>query len=262
MNVQKVKEFIKNKSSQRVVMAVTAGLLVVGMAGVGSYSYFTDRGVMVNDLTTGGLDVIESETLWDNETDGKNMHPGYTVKKNPTITNITGILDNNAYIRAQVTFFDGEGNRINNKERNDLIFETIRWDATGTMQEGRKYSRDKIHSYPTVNPEFYYVDEESDPDKGQYVYYLRRVLRSTESTEHTTDGENSITLFNTIVLPYEWSQDELDVMGDYKVEVDFRAIQEKAFDSVEDAMKTLRNESVHKDYNRPMGDDSNKVTNK
>lgn len=258
-----IREMIKgNGFKKKLVMVSAAGLLVVGMAGVGSYSYFTDRGVMVNDLSTGGLDVIESETLWDNDTDGKNMHPGYTVKKNPTITNITGILDNNAYIRAQITIKDGEGDRITSKKRNDLIYETIRWDATNTMLEGKKYSLDKVHSYPNVNPEFYYVAEESDPDKGLYVYYLSRVLRSTESTEHTTDGENSITLFNTIVLPYEWSQDELDVMGDYQVEVDFRAIQEKAFDSVEDAMQTLRDIEVHKDYSRPLGDDSNKISDK
>lgn len=46
--------------------------------------------VQTNVFTTGDLDIGLKEPDWDpNENDGKNMYPGYTVYKNPTVKNIT-----------------------------------------------------------------------------------------------------------------------------------------------------------------------------
>lgn len=238
---------IKKYRKQLLIGAVS--VCVLGAVGVGSYSYFSDAGTVVNEITTGSLDLDVSENEWDPTTDndGKNLYPGYTAKKNPTIQNITGILDNNAYVRAIVTFKDKDGNPINNRERNDLINYTIRWDSSNALKEGTKYAKARFESMPTVNPAFKYVASKSNPDEGRYVYYLIDPLVSAD----TAGGGQSVTLFNTLVYPTEWSQTELDKMGDFKIDVTFEGIQEKTFEDVDDAMDALSKEPViHKDYTR------------
>lgn len=232
---------------------LATGLLclgIIGIVGVGSYSYFSDGGNMVNEITTGSLDLETSETDWNptGDQDGKNLYPGYTTNKNPTVKNITGILDNNAYIRATITFLDKNGNRITgNKTRCDLIWNTIRWDTNNSLAEGSKYTTAKVNTLPNFNPAFEYIAAKSDPNNGVRVFYLRNTLASAA----TTGGGESVTLFNRIVFPTEWSQQELDVMGDYKIDVKFEGIQEKTFDNVNDAMSALDNQNPkHMDYNK------------
>ena len=65
-----------------------AGVLSCAMLfGIGNtMAYFTENSVQTNVFTTGDLDIGLKEPDWDpNENDGKNMYPGYTVYKNPTV---------------------------------------------------------------------------------------------------------------------------------------------------------------------------------
>ena len=67
-----------------------AGVLSCAMLfGIGNtMAYFTENSVQTNVFTTGDLDIGLKEPDWDpNENDGKNMYPGYTVYKNPTVKN-------------------------------------------------------------------------------------------------------------------------------------------------------------------------------
>lgn len=228
-------------------MVIAASVCILGIAGLGSLSYFSDGSNVTNEVTIGGLDLEVTEDQWgpDTDGDGQNVYPGYTVKKNPTVQNITGKVDNNSYIRATVTFLDDAGNRISgNRRRNDLINQMIRWDENGSLVEGTKYTSTRLNDFPTVNPAFTYIADKSDPDSGLYVYYLNDTLASAA----TAGGGESVTLFNTISLPTDWSQSELDILGDFKIDVKFEGIQEKSFDNVYDAMAALDKENVKQDY--------------
>lgn len=225
-----------------------AGVCIIGAAGVSSLSYFSDDGKVVNEVTVGGLDLETTEDAWnpDGDNDGKVLYPGYTTKKNPTIQNITGIPDNNAYIRATVTFLDAEGNPLTgNKARNNLILQSIRWDGENTLTEGEKLSESQLNQYPTVNPDFELIEEKSKPDDGVFVYYLRDALASAD----TAGGGEAVTLFNILSFPTEWSQTELDLIGDFKIVINFEGIQEKTFANIYEAMDALDHEDVKVDYN-------------
>lgn len=224
----------------RKALLVMSAVALVLVGTIGSFSYFSDRGSMTNNLSTGSLDLEETETLWDDGVDGKNMYPGYTVDKNPTVQNITAIPDNDAYIKATIRLKDKDGNMITDQNRCNLIMHTIRYDKDNQLLQGTKYSDTAVTSRPNVNPEFTLRSDIG----GEYVYFLMRTLKSSDTA---ADGQ-SVTLFNKIVYPTEWSQTELDVIGNYQIEIEFEGIQASSFDSVDAAMNALAEENVHVDY--------------
>lgn len=230
-----------SKKKLGVISALALSLAVVGTTG--SYSYFSDRSMSTNEFTTGSVDIKVTETQWKNSKDGKNMYPGYTKEKDPTVQNITGMVDNDVYVEAFIHVKDHNGNVITDSHRLDLIYHTLRYDLTGTMVGGQKYSDSVISAKPNFNPNFEL--QYRDDSTGTWCYFLKDTLKSAANPE---DGE-STTLFTTIAVPTEWSQDELDVMGDYKVEVEFKVIQSATFADVYDAMKTLNGGmDIHSDY--------------
>ena len=243
------------KINKKKVTMITALALSVGIIGsLGSYSYFSDRSQVTNDFTTGSMDVKVTESKWKNSEDGKNMYPGYTTEKDPTVQNNTGIVDNDAYVAAFIHVKDHEGNVITDSKRLDLIYHTIRYDATAggtTLVKGEKYDNASIIANPNVNPAFEL--QKRDDSTGTWTYYLKERLKSADNPE---DGD-SATLFTKIAVPTEWSQTELDIMGDFKIEVEYKCIQAATFTDVYDAMKTLLSGDmeIHSDYKE---DDSNR----
>lgn len=221
------------KFRKRAVLLGALTLSVVTIGGVGSYAYFSDRSELVNDFTTGSLDLKVTESLWSNTTDGKNMYPGYTTSKNPTVQNVTGMIDNNAYVMATITAVDGAGRVITDKNRLDLIYTMIRYDASGNLQDGKKYSYDQINALPSVNPEWFLARRVLGD--GQWVYYRSNTLDSASEK----DSGQSSTLFNRISVPYEWTQSHLDLIGDFSLKVEFSGIQSATFNSLSDAMDVL-----------------------
>lgn len=241
-------------NKKKVGMICALALSVAAVGAVGSFAYFTDKSEVTNDFTTGSLDLKVTESMWSNTDDGKNMYPGYTTDKNPSVQNITGMVDNNAYIMAQIQVKDAAGNPITDKHRLDLIYEMIKWDPTGSnLIEGTKYSQTTLNSYENVNPLF--TTERREDSKGLWTYYYSKTLNSAAEKE----AGDQITLFNKIVVPLEWSQTELDVVGDYNITVTFQGIQAATFGTVSDAMNVLDgnyDDHIHTDYeendtNRP-----------
>lgn len=249
-----------SKKQKTMAILALSGTLLIG--AVGSMSYFSDKETITNNFTTGVLDLKTTETYWDPEgepgpdgqEDGKNTYPGYTRYKNPTVTNISGIENNDSWIRATVTFIDAKTNQqITDTRRNELILNTIRYDAEGTMDENTEtaggYTNEQINAVPHWNPAFKDMTE-TKGSSGKYVLYLNEVLKSAATAE---DGE-AVTLFTTIAYPTEWNQTELDIMGDYRIQVEFSGIQKWTFENVDEAMEALYAEEAagtdHKGYDR------------
>lgn len=63
---------------------------VMGAAIGGTMSYMTETEEVTNVFTVGDLDMGQNETDWElTGTNGKDVYPGYTAYKNPTIKNIS-----------------------------------------------------------------------------------------------------------------------------------------------------------------------------
>ena len=104
------------------------------LSGIGTtMAYFTESAQETNVFTTGDLDIGLKEPEWDPEdNDGKNMYPGYTVYKNPTVKNITS--DKNGeepcYVRMTVDILDKEGAAVTDSQTLNLIYKTIYYDES------------------------------------------------------------------------------------------------------------------------------------
>ena len=231
-------------------LAITA--TVVGVLGVvvgGTMSYMTEKEEVTNVFTVGDLDVGLHETDWDETTDndGKDVYPGYTVYKNPTVKNISNTANGAepCYTRLTIYVQDGNGNLITDQTALDLIEKTIRYDSTytGTYEAkgtGTSLVQGKIPGYtladisklPTVNPKWEKDTQRSTANKWVYNY------------KGTLSGNEQSTLFTDIVIPTDWNQTEIEsiasgVAGSFKLKIQADAIQAAGFTDQAAALAAL-----------------------
>lgn len=234
---------MKRKNLMMIAMVGTLALTGAGIGG--TLSYFTHKESVTNVFTVGSLDVDLKEPEWNpDEGDGKNIYPGYTVYKNPTVKNL--LTKPNAtqpcYLLMKVKALDAEGNAINDENRLSLIRNTIHYDASYTgsyeekgsasgLTEGKVpgYSKKEIDSFPMVNPDF----EEMTGENGEWVFAYKggkdQILHENEETA----------LFTTIAFPTDWTNDEMDTVGEFKLEISAEAIQSEGFANRTDAFAAL-----------------------
>lgn len=96
---------MKNSSTKKKAITMLIVLLIVGAIVAGIYAFFTDIETKTNTFTIGNVDITLTEPLYDaalqNDANyGKNLMPGETVVKDPTITNSS--TNNDAYVFAKV----------------------------------------------------------------------------------------------------------------------------------------------------------------
>ncbi len=235
------------KRKQGMMMLAMAGFLVLTGTGIrGAYSYFTQKESVANVFTVGDLKVGLKETEWDpQEGDGKNIHPGYTVYKNPTVKNLkSGNRDSEScYVLMRVKVTDQEGRPVTDEKRMSLIRKTIRYDASYTGNWSRKgsakgltegripgYTLAEMEKYPMINPQF----EELPDTSGEWLFAYKG------TKDQTLKEEEEKILFTNIVIPTEWTEEEMELVGEFQLEIVAEAIQAKGFANREDAFEALR----------------------
>ena len=236
-------KFKKYLAVAATVLGVTC--IVVG----GTMSYMTEKEEVTNVFTVGDLDVGLHETEWDETTDkdGKDIYPGYTVYKNPTVKNISDTTNGAepCYARMIVYVQDGNGNAITDQDALDLIEKTIRFDSTYTgtyeakgagtsLVQGKipGYSEFDISKLPMINPKWEKDSQRSTANKWVYNY------------KGTMSGNEQSTLFTDIVIPTDWNQTQIEkiasgVAGSFKLKIQADAIQAAGFTDQAAAMTAL-----------------------
>lgn len=240
-----------NKGRRNTLLA--GALCFTLLLGIGNtMAYFTENAVETNVFTTGDLDIGLKEPEWNPEdNDGKNMYPGYTVYKNPTVKNITSSKNGDApcYVRMCVEIQDNDGNEIKDSETLTLIYKTIYFDgsfdgaydkkggiATGLIQDRVPgYSLTQLSKYSMVNPLWTKDTSRSTASKLVFNYM------GEKGDGILNIGEES-TLFTNIVIPTDWNQTEMQRVGGYQLKVTAQAIQSKGFASQQDAYRMLDEE--------------------
>ena len=221
--------------------------------GIGNtLAYFTDNAVQTNVFTTGDLDIGLKEPEWDpNGTDGKNMYPGYTAYKNPTVKNITSNKngDEPCYVRMCVDIEDSEGNPITDSEALYLIYKTIYFDkeftggydikggtTAGLIKDSTSgYDSEFLSAYPMVNPSWVKDTSRSTASKLFFNYMGKK------NDGLLNIGEES-TLFTTVVIPTDWNQTQIQKVGDFRLKITAQAIQSKGFSTQTEALRMLDKE--------------------
>ena len=221
--------------------------------GIGNtMAYFTENAVQTNVFTTGDLDIGLKEPGWDPEdNDGKNMYPGYTVYKNPTVKNITSDKngDEPCYVRMTVDILNNQGSPVTDNQALNLIYKTIYFDKTFNGSYDKKegygtglvqdripgYSLAQLASYPMVNP--LWVKDTSRSTASSLVFNYMG-----EKEDGILDIGEESTLFTNVVIPTDWNQTQMQKVGNYQLKVTAQAIQSKGFASQSEAYRMLDEE--------------------
>ena len=221
--------------------------------GIGNtMAYFTENAVQTNVFTTGDLDIGLKEPGWDPEdNDGKNMYPGYTVYKNPTVKNITSDKngDEPCYVRITVDILNNQGSPVTDNQALNLIYKTIYFDKTFNGSYDKKegygtglvqdripgYSLAQLASYPMVNP--LWVKDTSRSTASSLVFNYMG-----EKGDGILDIGEESTLFTNVVIPTDWNQTQMQKVGNYQLKVTAQAIQSKGFASQSEAYRMLDEE--------------------
>lgn len=201
-----------------ILVIVLVACTVIG----GSLAYFWDQEKVTNQFTMAGgpgsdpdsgIDVAVTEPNWDPES-GKNVLPGDSLKKDPTITNTKG----ESYARLIVTLRDGQtGAVITDTARANKILSTIFYSKT--LDSTKSYSSADLTGIPHFNPEF--VLDSTRGGMGVYYYNLNRILAKAGQTG------SSATLFTHVIAPTDWDQKDAALLGAYNIEISGQIIQAK-----------------------------------
>lgn len=245
-----------NKTKKTVIAALS--VLCIGAVGLGtSMAYLTEHQEVTNVFTVGDLKVGLTETNWDpspESPDGKDMYPGYTVYKNPTVKNLTDDKNGEEPCYARVVLYinDKDGNAITDSDTIDLVMKTIYWDPTFTgtydtegtatgLVEGKVpgYSLADLAAYKTVNPVF-----TEDTSRSRTSEEPNKIVFNYMGTDNdgVLDIDEEATLFSNIVIPTDWNQTQLSKISDFQIEVVTEAIQTKGFATQADAFTALDKE--------------------
>lgn len=244
---------------------IITGTLCIGLIASlsigGTLAFLTDTEEVTNHFSVGDLDITIDEPKWNDEGtpyddggtpndpsddtpatpgDGKGLVPGDTREKDPTITAVTG----DSYMRVILTIQDKDGKAITDKERLNYILDTVYY-ANPALDENNSYSLADLSKYNTINSDFTLVTDKSSSDTnvtGVYYYNYNNIL----------EEGSSVKLFTNIVIPTDYNQQVLKVLGEYQIVIYAQAIQSDNFKDFTEAFKALdveiENGTIQEDY--------------
>lgn len=206
------------------VVALAACLLILSVAG-SSIAYFTDTAEYTNVFTAGnvnitltakGDDINNTNNILDIKDEG--VYPSQIIEKNVTINNVG---TENAYVAAIITLTDDNGDLatvINKDGTNNNIPVAIATFLGGLAPTGYKVNvADIVENNNVVGYTIYLIKEEA-----------------------LTAQTGTAVLFEDIVIPADWDNDQMDAFEDLKIDVKAYATQTKGtgFDNAVSAIKT------------------------
>ena len=215
----------------------------------GTMAFFSVKDEKVNRFTTGNLTVGLKEPEWDpqKDDDGKDLYPGCTLYKNPTVKNITDAShgEEPCYVRMKVEILDKQGAKISDVEKLNLIYKTIYYDPefkgdyTNTggsvkLVQNQKpgYSLKELSGYSMVNP--LWEKDTYRSGKASLVFNYK----GKDGTGILKNGEES-TLFTTIVIPTDWDNRQIQLVDGYRLDISVQAVQAQGINAPTDAWAAM-----------------------
>ena len=182
-------------------------------------------------------DVKISVTETWNPNDGLDIGAGSTMVKQPVVNNQKG----DCYMRAIIRITDDDGTILNpaietDKKRIDLILGTLYSDINSKINTNKSYSSTELNKLSGVHA--IYNDKifnapEYNADMQAYTFeYKGKFAKGTQAN-----------LFDKVVVPTDYTDADIALMGDYKVIVWAQAIQTESFADQQSAMNALSDQS-------------------
>ena len=218
-------------------------IAVVAITGA-SLAYLTDNHTQVNTFTSGNVKITLDESVVKLDQDGYiyevsdertdaptqnygKMYPGQIIKKDPTITNVGS---EKAYIAAKITVTAPNLEALIGTNYEGLV-------GIQTMVQGGL-----LNTPGTVKPEHpLYGILPVYGDENYSVYQVKEAVNTHVFyifIEKPLAPEQSVMLFEELVINPEWNNDQMANISNMSITVDAYAVQVQTFDTCLKAMTT------------------------
>lgn len=229
-----------------ILQTITLALLIVICLGAGTTAaFFTAEDDVIHFTPDEQIRLSLSET-WDPK-NGINYQSGITVEKEPTIISDEGTVYARVRMRVEEPIINPDGSTsrqpITDPARLNLILGIFYSDSQNKLQPGRAYSLAELGSIAEISPLYNPIAffPPSNPEVGTYYFEHQGAL---------SEGSQA-TLFNKVVIPLDYSTEDIKQMGDFIVSIEGQAIQSFEFASQTEAMTEL--DSLLTPCSRPHG---------
>lgn len=225
----------------------------------GTMAFLTYKDSAVNTFTVGHVNLDFDEPDWDPNPDpenpdapidGKDLVPGRSTDKTPVISSVDEKDNMPAYMRVKMELVDtGTNERITDPARIQKIMNCIRYDASGTGlsetvgTQGARFDQKTMDTFPTVNPMF--VEDTTYTANTPGLYYFNYVGEDGVVDEPNGNDDifyagDSVDLFTNVVIPAEYLNEDMKLMGNYKIALQPQAIQAEGFANATEAFDALQ----------------------
>ena len=211
-------------------LAVALACALPGLPGTRAFYGVSDRDTHVFVLP----DVRVSLTEQWSAQDGLGLAPGTTVVKKPVVANEAGPC----YLRMIVRISDDSG-AILAPDRDSARFRAIAgtlWsDPQGRIEAGRPYSTDELLQLDGVARLY-------DATAFRAPHFDKKLGGLVFEHDGTFEAGSSCELFTKVVVPTEYTEADVELMGTYRLGIQAQAIQASGFADQHAAMEALSKE--------------------
>lgn len=187
-------------------------------------------------------DVAISVTETWNPSDGLGIASGSTLVKQPVVKNQKG----DVYMRGIVRIVDDKTGEVLNPakdaERIKLILGTLYADPQDSLVSGMSYSKAALAKAAGVSG-IYEMEMFDEPNWNEEMQAF------TLNYKDVLTSGGSVALFDKVVVPSDYTTEEVATMGDYTLTVWAQAIQAAGFDSRDVALSALSNQNPNAESN-------------
>lgn len=187
-----------NAKKKIVSIALAAALAATAIVG-SSLAYFTDTEEKTNTFTVGNVDITLTEPKWDADINNKDLIPGKTIPKDPTITVAEGSETAYTFMKVEVS-----------EDFADLM-------KAYATETGKTTPEEVIAAWFTT---------EASPKVMERNLEERYVILGVLSPK---EAGQSVTYFDEVKVPAEVTQEMIKANGTYTIKVTAYAIQAEGF---------------------------------
>ncbi|MCL1797178.1 MAG: SipW-dependent-type signal peptide-containing protein [Eggerthellaceae bacterium] len=212
-----MREFFANKKALSLTALAVA--LVAALAYASTLAFFTDYDEVENVFTMGNIKIGIEEPNWE-DGDGLDLVPGSVREKDPTVTAHEG----QSYMRVRMELVDGaNGALITDAERINLILSTLFFDkaygsANPTIAVNDVYSTQQLEAlvsagkiYAEYNKDDFVFAGNEAGKPGVRYYNYKEIFDAAVP--------DIAVLFTNVVIPKEWSNEEICTLHGSSYEV-------------------------------------------
>ena len=268
------------KKAKKILTLVACAVLLVALSVGATIAFLTDNDAVTNTFTVGLVNIkLDEGDVYEKGEDGTTAEnhgtfrddgetrvqennyqliPGSTYDKDPTIhiQPDTATIDyQNCYVVAKITVNKAaELMELLPADNNEIGIEGIVTGGVLANPDAYDYGtvkNEKTGWYDENNKIF--LTQEMDTENNNLIFtvYWENEQVPNEYVEGETGKNVDLVIFKNLVIPEDWSNDQIATLAGLRIDVKAYAVQVENFDDVYDAFNTVNDANAWKEAWEP-----------